>query len=393
MTETAMGFLGIMISRGHGNPPIAEREFCSQLCRAAPLYNLQVIVFCPDGVAGDGRTVSGYAWENGEWKPARASAPDVLYNRCLNTGPQEKKAASSALAALSRSLPWSRGLPDKWRVYEILRRSRRAAGLLPETRLYKNSRELGTMLAERDAGVFLKPRAGSHGKRTLHAVRLPRSQGGGINLRGRDGANHPFHHVFGTVDEGLGWIHDFIGLRRYIIQPYLQLTDSRGQPFDVRVLMQKNGRGVWMLTGMAVRLGSRGSLTSNLHGGGTAVAPLPFLLAEYGESGGELLQELAGAAAYLSPLLEEACGRLGELGLDFGLDSAGRIFLLEANSKPGRTVFRLTGDRRAARLAAENPLRYTRHLLLTSAAGAGVRRWTAPLYRENDISMVPKEDS
>ncbi|WP_039836020.1 YheC/YheD family protein, partial [Paenibacillus sonchi] len=140
-------------------------------------------------------------------------------------------------------------------------------------------------------------------------------------------------------------------------------------------------------------LGSRGSLTSNLHGGGTAVAPLPFLLAEYGESGRELLQELSGAAAYLPPLLEEACGRLGELGLDFGLDSAGRIFLLEANSKPGRTVFRLTGDRRAARLAAENPLRYTRHLLLTSAAGASVRRWTAPLYRENDISMVPKEDS
>ncbi|WP_233476549.1 hypothetical protein [Paenibacillus sonchi] len=91
MTETAMGFLGIMTSRGHGNPPIAEREFCSQLCRAAPLYNLQVIVFCPDGVAGDGQTVSGYAWENGEWKPARTSAPDVLYNRCLNTGPQEKK--------------------------------------------------------------------------------------------------------------------------------------------------------------------------------------------------------------------------------------------------------------------------------------------------------------
>ncbi|MNO55759.1 Endospore coat-associated protein YheD [compost metagenome] len=379
MTETAMGFLGIMTGRGHGYPPIAEPEFCSQLCRAAPLYDLQVIVFHPDGVSGDGQTVSGYIWEHGEWKPALASAPDVLYNRCLITSPQEKRAVSAALAALSHSLPWSRGLPDKWGVYEILRRSRHAAGILPETRLYKNTGELGTMLAEREHGVFLKPRAGSHGKRTLHAVRLPRSQGGGISLRWRDRANHPFQHVFGAVDEGLGWIREFIGLRRYIIQPYLQLTDSCGQPFDMRVLMQKNGRGAWTLTGMAVRLGSRGSLTSNLHGGGTAVAPLPFLLAEYGKSGEELLQELASVSAALPPLLEESCGRLGELGLDFGLDAAGRIYLLEANSKPGRTVFRLTGDRRAARLAAENPLRYARHLLLTSAAGPSVRRWTAPL--------------
>ncbi|MBW4084173.1 YheC/YheD family protein [Paenibacillus sp. S150] len=379
MTETTLGVLGIMTGRSHRNPPIAEPEFCSHLCRAAPLYDLQVIVFPPYGVAGNGQTVSGYAWEKGQWQSARTSAPDVLYNRCLIGSPQEKRAASSALAALSHSLPWSRGLPDKWGVYEILQRSRRAAGILPETRLYKDTGELGTMLAEREHGVFLKPRAGSHGKRTLHAVRLPRSQGGGISVRGRDGANLPFQHEFGRLDEGLGWIHDFIGSRRYIIQPYLHLADSSGQPFDVRVLMQKNGRGVWTLTGMAVRLGSRGSLTSNLHGGGTAVPPLPFLLAEYGEFGEELLQELAAAAVLLPPLLEEACGRLGELGLDFGLDAAGRISLLEANSKPGRTVFRLTGDRRAARLAAENPLRYARHLLLTSAAGQKVRRWTAPL--------------
>ncbi|WP_379164453.1 YheC/YheD family protein [Paenibacillus sp. sgz5001063] len=370
--ETALGFLGIMTGRSHGNPPIAEPEFCTQLCRAAPLYDLQIIVFHPYGVSSDGQTISGYTLEDGEWKTVSTSAPDILYNRCLITNPQEKRAVTSALSALSGSIPWSRGLPDKWGVYEILRRSRRVAGFLPETRLYKNTGDLGTVLAEREQGVFLKPRAGSHGKRTLHAVRLPRSQGGGISLRGRNGANLPFQHVFGSLDEGLDWVQEFIGSRRYIIQPYLQLTSRAGQPFDVRVLMQKNGHGVWMLTGMAVRLGSRDSLTSNLHGGGTAVVPLPFLLAEYGKSGEELLQELAGAAALLPPLLEETCGRLGELGLDFGLDPAGRIYLLEANSKPGRTVFRLTGDRRAARLAAENPLRYTRHLLRTSSADTRV---------------------
>ncbi|UQZ35909.1 hypothetical protein C2I18_21640 [Paenibacillus sp. PK3_47] len=386
MTDTAMGLFGIMTSRRLSNPPIAEPEFCSQLCRAAPQYDLEVLVFNPEGVAADGQSVRGYIWINGQWEYKQAAAPDILYNRCLYATPGDRRKAAAALNALYRTLPWSRGLPGKWQVYEILRRSLKAARWLPETRLYTGTGDLGTMLAEREYGIFLKPHTGSHGKRTLHAVRLNGKQGGGLSLRGRDGENKPFRHAFSRVADGLDWIHEFIGQRRYIIQPYLQLTGNGGQPFDVRVLVQKNGRGAWSLTGMAVRMGHRGSLTSNLHGGGTAVPALPFLLAEYGNTANDLIEELEEAAALLPPLLEEACGRLGELGLDFGIDAGGRIYLLEANSKPGRTVFRLTGDRRAAKLAAENPLRYARHLLLHSAAIRKQQRRQFRYRRENDIN-------
>lgn len=379
MTDTATGSLGIMTGRRQGNPPIAEPEFCSQLCAAAPLFDLKVLVFHPEGVSRNGQSIHGYVWKENRWQQTLAAAPDILYNRCFYSDLQEKKAAASAMAALPRTLPWSRGLPDKWGVYEILRRSRTAAALLPETRLYSGKGDLGTMLAEREYGVFLKPKTGTHGKRTLHVLLLSGKAGGGISIRGRDEANEAFRHYFRTLDEGLDWVHSFIGKRRYIIQPYLDLTSSGGRPFDIRALMQKNGRGAWTLTGMAVRLGKQAALTSNLHGGGTAVPPLPFLLAEYGESGAELLEELAAAAALLPPLLEESCGRLGELGLDFGIDAGGRIYLLEANSKPGRTVFRLTGDLRAAKLATENPLRYARHLLLHSAANRILAMRTAPL--------------
>lgn len=392
MNATALGLLGIMTGRRHGMPPLAEPEFCSHLCRAAPLFGLKVIIFHPGDVAEDGSYVSGYAWQDGQWVPVQGPPPDILYNRCFYRTSGEKRAASAALAALSRSLPWSRGLPDKWGVYEILRRSPEAAALLPETVLYSGREALGHMLAWREYGVFLKPRAGSHGKRTLHAVLLGNRDGGGLKVRGRGRSNEPFQYVFGTLDEGLDWIDRFIGLRRYIIQPYLQLTGRGGQPFDVRVLMQKNGSGVWTLTGMAVRLGARGSLTSNLHGGGTAARVRPFLLAEYGRTGEDLLEELARASALLPPLLEASCGRLGELGLDFGIDAGGRIYLLEANSKPGRTVFRLTDDRIAARLAAENPLRYARHLLLTSSRNDKLPRGQLRSHGRL-ISMVPKEDS
>ncbi|WP_052088025.1 YheC/YheD family protein [Paenibacillus wynnii] len=389
MTEAALGLLGIMTCRRSGTPPFTESSFYSHLCRVAPLYDLKVIVFFPDQINTASKTVTGMNWRNGEWVSLETALPDIIYNRCFYGSQNDRNEAAAALAALPQALSWSRGVPDKWGVYEILKRSRRAAVLLPETLLYTGRRRLSNMLAEREYGVFLKPSAGTHGKRTLHALKQRK---GGLSVRGRDGENAVFYHNFQNQNDGFDWIDRFIGSRRYIMQPYLQLTNQSGQPFDVRVLIQKNGRGLWELTGMAVRLGNRGSLTSNLHGGGTAIPILPFLQEEYGSAGQYIKEQLTEEAAILPPLLEAACGRLGELGLDFGIDGGGRITLLEANSKPGRTVFQRTGDKRAERHALENPLRYARHLLLTNRRVPTMSGGNSSAPGRM-ISMVPKEDS
>ena len=389
MSEAALGLLGIMTCRSRETPSTAESSFFNHLCRVAPLYDLRVIIFQPEGVHPESHSLTGQTWRNNEWTTQETTYPDIIYNRCFYGSPKDRKDASAALAALPHVIPWSRGLPDKWGVYEILRKNRRAALLLPETLLYTGSHKLSNMLAEREFGVFLKPRAGTHGKRTLHALKQRK---GGLTVTGRDGANAVFNHRFVNQQDGYEWVDQFIGSRRYIMQPYLQLNDQSGQPFDVRVLVQKNGRGRWELTGMAVRLGARGTLTSNIHGGGTAVPISPFLKKEYGSAGKYIKEKITEEALFLPSLLEAACGRLGELGLDFGIDGGGRITLLEANSKPGRTIFHLTGDYRASRLAAENPLRYAHHLLLTNRrvpAIPGVYSSTPGRM----ISTVPKEDS
>lgn len=389
MTEAVLGLLGIMTCRKNKEFSITESSFYKHLCTAAPLHNLDVIIFQPDGVPSDGQAVAGLTYRDGDWLSLQSPPPDIVYNRCFYSSQKEKRDAASALMSLPKAVRWSRGLPNKWGVYKILRRSRRASAILPETRLYMGRRCLSNMLAEREYGIFLKPLAGSHGKRTLHVVRQSPHK---LRIKGRDGENLPFEHLFVNLEEGLDWIHDFIGSRRYIMQPYLQLTDRRGRPFDVRVLMQKNGRGLWGLTGMAVRQGTHDSITSNLHGGGKALSILPFLDKEYGPSAKYIHKQLVENAYLLPPLLEAACGRLGELGLDFGIDGGGRITLLEVNSKPGRTVFKLTGDYRTELMATENPLCYARHLLLTkrlvpAISGAGSGR------PGRMISMVPKEDS
>ena len=107
---------------------------------------------------------------------------------------------------------------------------------------------------------------------------------GTFRIRGRDSANRPIQfdvdHISGIKDR----ITPYLKQRKYLIQPALSLQTKSGLPYDVRALVQKNGRGVWCTTGIAVRLGRPGSVTANLHGGGIALKAEPFLRREFGET-------------------------------------------------------------------------------------------------------------
>lgn len=383
------GRLGVLTcSRPGSSPPVSEPEYGGRLCREAGRLGLDIIIFTPEGISADETAVTGYTLTpDNEWALRTLPVPALVYNRTFIGSRAEGASVRSALAALKAagSVSWAQPLPGKWAVYDRLRRHPEAAGLLPETRLYTGRRELAAMLAERERGVFLKPAAGSHGKGVLHA----RLSGGGLRIAGRSRGNAVFTRSYSGLQDGLEWIDRNIGGRTYILQPFLPLETPDGKPFDIRALVQKDESGQWRLTGMAARIGASGSLTSNLHGGGTAVRAAAFLHSAFGHSAPFIEAELKHSSALLPPLLEGAFGRLGELGLDFGLDPGGRLYLLEANSKPGRSVFALAGDRRAAGLSVLRPLHYARHLM-----ASGLRQ--TALYASSGsrmITMIPKEDS
>ncbi len=80
-----------------------------------------------------------------------------------------------------------------------------------------------------------------------------------------------------------------------------------------------------------------------------------------------MLARLSDAALTLSRCLDEASETLiGEIGFDLGVDQQGRIWMFEANSKPGRSIFKhpklKDADERTARL----PLAYAVHLSKTA---------------------------
>ncbi|NMO95509.1 YheC/YheD family protein [Paenibacillus lemnae] len=367
MSSIQVGTLGVMVCRREGTPPFTDREYLKNLCLASSRLGLRVFVFFPDHIktGNDGipeSSVTGLIYRQGRWEEDTFPFPDLIYDRCLSKNASESLAVRHALtaAAVSSRILWSRGLPGKQKVYEHLQRNPSLLPHLPHTLTYTGTASLRKALQCFRGELFMKPSSGSHGSHTLYV----NTTGEKPWVQGRKRDNSMFRLILHDKDL-FPWIQRFTGQRTFLIQPFLQLTCKDGSPFDIRVLVQKNETGRWNITGSALRKGSPDGLTSNLHGGGSAVPVLPFLQSQFGlPVSAEITDLIEHLSAQIPPLLENGFGRLGELGIDFGVDRMGKVWLLEVNSKPGRQAFTHTRDIPAAKLSVMNPLRYARYLLL-----------------------------
>lgn len=363
------GIIGILTSETGEAPAFTEAGFCRKLCLIGSKQGLTVYVFCPSSIRADRESVLGFMIENGVWKKRLFPPPDIVYDRFFARDHRQRERKRRALSVLSQIRPFAylaRGLTGKWRVYRALEKFPAIASYLPETSTYDSPSQLSFWLDSHRGDAFLKPQNGTHGKHTLH-VSVPRSKDRDrLSVIGRDGQNEVLRHLFKTRKEGLEWIDRFTGGRPFLIQPYLDLNTSAGEPFDIRVLMQKNDKGAWELTGMAARVGPKHALTSNLHGGGRAYRALPLLIREFGEHAAGKIHDLIRELSMTIPFsLESHFGRLAELGIDFGVDRKGGVWVLEVNSKPGRSSFFRIGEPLSAKKAIENPILYARYLLLS----------------------------
>lgn len=326
---------------------------------------LRVIVFDPRTWNPDDNSVQGWTLrEHGEdWHAGRTRLPPLIYDRSWPAGGASRsrfRIASQRLQAHRKPRFLNASLPSKQHVQAMLSRHPDLARLLVPTAPYDGPAPLLDWLARHEGGAFLKPSCGSQGKRT--AAWLGREDGT-VRLRGRGADNRPFDRVYASAEEAAARLHRWIGNRAYLMQPYLDLT-ANGAPFDIRALVQKNARGSWTLTGAAARIGAAGTVTSNLHGGGVASPAGELLASLYGAAKSrELMDEIRRACLAIVRQLERFCGHFCELGLDFGVESGGRLRFLEANSKPGRSA--MAGiDSSSAAKAVARPLAYAKSILL-----------------------------
>ncbi|CAM3484662.1 MULTISPECIES: YheC/YheD family protein [Brevibacillus] len=355
--------LGIM-TRCQGSH-FVDKGYYRKLTLFGRKQGIRVFVFSPRKVDYATRTVKGFEYRNGAWQSGTFPLPALVYDRCF-IGPSyrhykpfvEKLQNDPAISFLGY------GLSGKWQVQQMLSKSRELAPYLPPTQLYTLAHLEQTL--DQYGAAIIKPTAGTHG---IGVVRI-KVVDNGFEISGRGRENQPFRRVIKGRPKLKLFLSTFTAGRKFLVQPYLELHTADGTPFDVRVLVQKNGRGEWETTGKAVRLGDPRSITSNLHGGGKAV-PLEAFLARHFKPSLKVRieQQVNRLASELPAFLEQSHGRLVELGIDVGIDRAGNVWVIEVNSRPGRTVFQMINDPVAKHHSMTQPVRYANYLMKERVGG------------------------
>lgn len=323
---------------GVSNPFGSLTGFMRQIVQAGTGKTIPFI-FSPRDVNWQQETVTGYFLQpTGAWVRKTVPFPDVIYNR-LPSRQAEKGISNNSFKDrfVRKGIPlfnWS--FFDKWDVYNLLKDDE-ANEFVPESHINPSAEQLKTML-EKHRFIYLKPTAGSLG---IGIYRLTYTPKRGYFVRYRKNGQNvlirfdKFEGVMRMLGTGQGRLH------QYVAQQGIRLIEIDNCPLDFRFHMTKNGNNHWVVAAIGAKKAGRGSVTTHVRSGGQLMTAEQVMRQLYGSRGEQVLQKAKDSAVKLAEAIERNYNRrLGELGFDIGIDQNERVWMFEANAKPGRSIFK-----------------------------------------------------
>lgn len=228
---------------------------------------------------------------------------------------------------------------DKWFKYNLMKNDSQLAAHVPETHLF-SKRDFFQMLdAYKEA--IIKPVVGSFG----HGVMKISEMSDGI---------FELHHGNKKISiAGRSKIYEYVNQKavangkRHLIQYLIPLASVNGNPIDFRTIVQrKSGSRNWIVTGKHAKVAGDGYFVTNLKNNGML---LPTETALFQSNVADL--NMAKAIAELDQLSVQAARCLSRTfahhriwGLDVGIDTDGKLWIIEPNYSPRVNGFRRLPD-------------------------------------------------
>ena len=332
--------ISVLVSRDYPDQPDRPfgsiTMFCQELVNACRKKGAYVSFFTPEDIGAVTGYMKGWVYDDG-WKKTVLPIADVVNNRLTSRKLENKPSVQhfmKEVKSLYGTQTFNEKFLDKNEVFDALKSISTLKKVLPESHLLKASATLKTM-CNRYPVVFLKPVRGSLGKGIIRVSR----QSDGSFLTLATGVGGTRKQTYASLDKLYASLSGKMKTTRYQIQQGLTLIDNSGRPVDFRALVQKNRTGKWSVTSIVARIAGGSHYVSNLARGGS--------LSTVKEAVGKTqLSGSAKASAYASlhtAALDIAKGiegaipaHFGELGIDLAMDTSGRVWLLEVNSKPSK---------------------------------------------------------
>jgi hypothetical protein len=156
-------------------------------------------------------------------------------------------------------------------------------------------------------------------------------------------------------------LDELLGLKKYMIQQGIRMSQLNNRYFDIRVLVQKGILGEWTVSTITSRVAYEHyfntSIFDNIY---YVVEILPRLFSQ--ENMNEILKSLYEVSVKAAQEVEPHMGSLGELSVDFVLDEQRKLWIIELNGKPQKSIYKDLKCFKDKKLIYSRPLEYAYYL-------------------------------
>ncbi|WP_064091747.1 YheC/YheD family endospore coat-associated protein [Rossellomorea aquimaris] len=319
--------------------PVGERSyFFKKLLSVQSSLGVVPFLFGQQHIDWENGLINGYFHFGGDWVREVIPFPNVIYDRLPNRRSEKRKSYKEIKDRLQReyAIPWyNPGFFNKFDLFERLESDETVHHYLPETHAIQSFDNIERMLSAYKQ-VYLKPKNGSLGN-GIHKLTYNHSSEE-YYCRFRDSENKNRLMKFSTLEHLLNTIFKDRNLHTFLVQQGISLIQDENRAIDFRVHTNKDEEGCWHVSAIAGKIAGVGSVTTHTNNGGEVKSLAEIFKDE--EKRNSVETSLKEAALTLSQAIEGNIeGYIGEIGFDFGIDEDMRIWMFEANSKPGRSIF------------------------------------------------------
>lgn len=240
----------------------------------------------------------------------------------------------TSFPSLSYAEPWykegfqitykSTTVRSKWTKTKWLQKQPNLSFHVPRTMLF-NKQNLKVMLSAYST-VFFKPTGGTGG---FNIIRIKKMNPGYQTQINATKSYYP------TMDRLYDKLNRFSNKKSYLLQKGIQLAKTNGKPFDIRVMVQKT-KGSWKSTAIFTKIGNPGKVATNYtQGGRIGFSRQTLAGAGYNSASiNRIESELKNLGVSVGRNFDRHKKGFKELGLDVALDSKGKPWILEVNTRP-----------------------------------------------------------
>lgn len=345
--------------------PVGDRSMLfAKLLSVERKVGAYYFMFGPHHINWEESTINGLFYTSKGWIERKVPIPSVIYNRLPNRKTENLESLKSAMDRFERDfhIPiFNPSFFNKWEIHHSLLTDPKVSHYLPETYLDPDSSQIEDMLA-RHSNLYLKPAKGSLGQGIQQILKRGESYYCRFRLADQNRLRR-----YSSLNRLLLRQYPSGKLKSILVQQGINLLKWNDKAIDFRIHTNKDENGKWVVSAMAAKIAGSGSVTTHIANGGE-VKTIQEIIHEMGKTS-EMLNRLKEAALEISESIDQVIsGIIGEIGFDLGIDTEGRVWLFEANSKPGRSIFSHPSLRSHDLLSRTLPLKFAIYLMKQSIA-------------------------